>query len=729
MTTNWDAVVKQARDCHTKLAWEAFFDETGEAVATSSNSKAIQEIYKILRSDPQALQYDPRIWGRLIQGCLSSWNLELGREIAEFAKKIPSPLVNMPAAQLYLESGQPSVTREIANRTLRLTGLLPAERVQLEMLVASSYAQEGKRQKSVRLLSQIRSSVDDPSLDPKERADLLTNMGRMQFFLGRYVQAAELFYEASKLYRKLADWEAAAKTIFNTAACHLNGGTQKKDEAFAMIEECRRLAEAKSLPGPLAHCEAAYGMDAYQEGDFAAAREHFRQALEHLPISDKSYRRLHILSMLAYTYLAMGRYHLARKFGSQTFDLAALDESERNKARYANLQAELMWEDGQIDESQALLRQVCAPFESRGVHTLEELSTLTRFNLQSALLNWRNPPSKFEIDDALKKNNHNWLDRQSSLGQLNLNQDDYVAAEKHFNECLTRGRSSGDRYHEAIGLLGLIQSTLRQRRAKELDSTFRDFEIVVGRLGETPLKSQVMLIHAARAYQLGDFAETDRILRQAMKSTRLSFADKFVLSGWVATIEGRSSRLTAEWQTHMMARYTRTYFAPTLEAIDERHFRVSDHYTVSLERHPSLAELLHYLLLKPNFSASTAEIQTHVWKQSLQTQGWQQKIRNTIMRLRDFFPYTIAPIIVHADQISLFKDALTIHPPRPTGIGTEEEIVRLLADSPMSSTELARRLKISSATTKRILKRLTDEHTIHPIKQGRNVYYSAASTV
>jgi tetratricopeptide (TPR) repeat protein len=729
VTTNWDAVVKQARECHTKQAWEAFFVEAGDAIATSSNSKAIQEVYKLLRADPQGLQYDPRIWGRLIQGCLSSWNLELGREIADYAKKIPSALVNMPAAQVYLESGQPAAAREIANRTLRLTGLQPTERVQLEMLVASCYAQEGKRQKSVKLLNEIRSSVDDPSLDVKERADLLMNMGRMQFFLGRYVQAAELFYEASKLYRKLGDWEAAAKTIFNTAACHLNGGTHKKDEAFAMIEECRRLAEAKNLPGPLAHCEAAYGMDAYQEGDFAAAREHFRRALEHLPISDKSYRRLHILSMLSYTYLAMGRYHLARKFGSQTFDLAALDESERNKSRYATLKAELMWEDGQIDESQELLRNVCHPFESHGVHTLEELSTLTRFNLQSALLNYRAQPAKFEIDDALKKNSHNWLDRQFSLGQLTLNTDDYQTADKHFVECLTRGRQMGDRYHEAIGLLGLIQSLLRQRRAKDLDAHFRDFEIVVGRLGESPLKSQVLMIHAARAYQLGDFAECDRILRQAMKSTRLSFADKFVISGWVATIEGRSSRLTSDWQTHMMARFTRTYFAPTLEAIDERHFRVSDHYTVSLERHPSLADLLHYLLLKPNFSASTAEIQTHVWKQSLQTQGWQQKIRNTIMRLRDFFPYTIAPIIVHSENISLFRDALTIHPPRPTGIGTEEEIVRLLADSPMSSTELAQRLKISSATTKRILKRLTDEHAIHPIKQGRNVFYSAASQV
>src|SRR5690606_24954894 len=130
----------------------------------------------------------------------------------------------------------------------------------------------------------------------------------------------------------------------------------------------------------------------------------------------------------------------------------------------------------------------------------------------------------------------------------------------------------------------------------------------------------------ACAYQEGAFADCERILKQAMKSNRLGFADRFLLSSCVATIEGRSPRLTADWQIQLMARFTRTYFAPTLEAIDERHFRVSEHYIVSLERHPSLAELLHYLLLKSNFSADASEIQAQVWKQSLQAQGWQQKI-------------------------------------------------------------------------------------------------------
>lgn len=722
---NWDGVTRQARECHTKQAWETLFEAHGDAIATGGNSKPIAEIFKSLRTDPQSLQYDPKIWGRLIQGCISSWNLELGREIAEFAKKIPSIAITIPAAQLYLESGMPSTTREMAHRALRLTGLGHNERLQLEMLIASSYAEEGKRQKTIRVLNEIRSSMQSSDLQPKERADFLMALGRMQFVLGRYLQAAEVFYDASKLYRDLRDWESAARCIFNTAACHLNGGTSRKDEAFAMIEECRRLAEREDLPGPLSHCEAAYGMDAYQHGDFAAAREHFRRALEYLPISDKSVRRLHILSMLAYTYLAMGRYHLAKKFANQTFDLAALDESQRFKTRYTTLRAELLWEDGLIDESQALLVSSATPLEIHGVHTLEELATLSRFLLQSAFLNEKNGPERFEIDESLKKNVHAWLDYHYACGQIALNRCDFSHAEEHFNECLTVGRQSGDRQHEALGLFGLTQSLLKQRKAQDTAVFCRELEIVVARLGETPLRLQLLMIHAARNYQLGNFSEVDKLLRQAQKAPRQSFADRFVLSAWIATIEGRSSRLTVDWQCQMLARYTRVFFAPTLESIDDRHFKVSGHYLVSLERHPSLADLLHYLLLKPNYSASTAEIQTSVWKQSLATQGWQQKIRNTIMRLRDFFPQTIAPIIVHQDDVSLFKDAIAIHPSRREGLDTNAEILRLLTEARMSSTQLSRRLKISTATTKRILKRLTEENAIRTVKEGRNVFYQA----
>ncbi len=724
---NWDAIVRLAKDCHTKAAWEHVFALHGDTIASTNNSRPLQEIYKLLKSDPQCLQYDPVIWEKLVQGCHSSWNLELGREIAEFSKKVASPGLSIQAAKLYLES-YPGQTREIANRALRLANVKPKERLQLEMLTANSYAEEGKRQKTIRQLAMIRNSIKQPELTESERADFLTSMGRMQFLLGRYQQAAELFYETADQYKKLQDWENAVKSIFNAAACYLNSGTKRKDEAFAMIEECRKLAEAANLPGPLSHCEAVYGMDAYQCGDYAAAREHFRRALEYLPINDKSYRRLHIISMLSFTYIAMGRYHLAKKFGRQTLDLAALDESERFKTRYINLRAELSWEDGLIEESKEILAPTISILETKGIHTLEELAFVTRFNIQESLLNSVTVQPKYKIDESLKKNPYAWLDFLYSCGQLALNKDEYPEAEAFFNECLSRGRQSTDRFHEALGLLGLIQSRLRQRKPKDCFDYLRDFEVIVARIGETPLKTTVHFIQAAIAYQTGDFENAVRILRQASKNTRISFADKFVVNGWLSTLDGKSSRLTAEWQSDLMARYTKTYFAPSIEAIDDRHFKVSEHYVVSLERHPSLAELLHFLMLKSSYSATSSDIQTQVWKQSLHSQGWQQKIRNTIMRLRDFFPYTIAPLIMHAENISLFKEAIKIQPIRKEGLETDEEIVRLLKDTPMSSADLAIRLNISPATTKRILKKMTEDHLVTANKLGRNILYTTQSS-
>lgn len=722
--TNWDAIVRLAKDCHTKAAWENLFSIHGDAIATTNNSRPLQEIFKSLRADTQSLQYDSAIWENLIQGCHSSWNLELGREIAEFSKKVTSAGIAIQAARLYLES-HPSQARDIASRALRLANIQPKEKLQLEMLTASSYAEEGKRQKTIRQLAMIRNSIKQPVLTESERADFLTSMGRMQFLLGRYQQAAELFYETADQYKKVQDWENAVKSIFNAAACYLNSGTKGKDEAFAMIEECRKLAEAANLPGPLSHCEAAYGMDAYQRGDYAAAREHLRRALEYLPTNDKSYRRLHILSMLSFTYIAMGRYHLANKFGRQTLDLAALDESERFKTRYINLRAELSWEEGLVEESQQILAPTIAILETKGIHTLEELALVTRYNLQSSLLNSTSVQTKYSIDDSLKRNQYSWLDFIYSCGQLALNKEEYSGAEKSFTECLQKGRLSGDRCHEALGLLGMIQSRLRQRKPEDCGGYFRDFEVTVARIGETPLKTTVYFIQAAIAYQGGDFENCVRILRQAGKNSRISFADKFVVLGWLATLDGKSSRLTAEWQSDMMARYTKTYFSPSIEAIDDRHFKVSEHYIVSLERHPSLAELLLYLMLKSSYSASSAEIQTHVWKQSLHSQGWQQKIRNTIMRLRDFFPFTIAPLIMHSENISLFKDAIYIQPIRKEGLETDEEIVRLLQDSPMSSADLAKRLNISAATTKRILKKMAEDNLVTANKHGRNIFYTA----
>lgn len=723
--TNWDAIVRKARECHTKMAWQAIFDAHGDALTFTTHSKPIQDLYKLLRADPQSLQYDPRLWAALIKGSLCAWNLELAREIASFIERIPSPIVCIPAVQAYLESGHPATARQIVNRTLRLTGISPAERLQLELLVTRSYTEEGQRQKSLRLLAKVLETTPLPDLSLKQRADILTDMARIQFFLGRYLQGGELFHEASRLYFTLEDWDAAAKTTFNTAACHLNDGRKNRRKAFSLIEECRHLAQRYGLQGPLSHCEAAYGIDAYQHGNFPAALAHLRRALSYLPTADNSYRRLHVLSMLSYTYLAMGRYHLAKKFGLQTFNLAALDESDRNKTRYLALKAELLWEEGNLDKSQSLLLKACQTTEVRGVHTLEDLSTLNRLNIQSAYLGITGEAIRPIIDESLKKNQDTWLSRMYGLGQIHLNQNDFENAESRFRECQRKAREIENPYHAALGTLGLIHSKLKRRNFEQFDSLLYDFESQVAHLGDSPLKAQTLFVLSARAYQMGDFTECGRLLKLAEKVPRVSFSDRFVLLGWLATTQGRSFRMTGQSQIQLMARYTKTYFAPTLEALDRHTFQVSGHYTVSLDRHPALATLLHHLLSKSSFSATTDEIQTQVWKQSLALQGWQQKIRNTIMRLRDFFPQTMAPLILHDETISLFRDAITLSRPRQGGLGSAAEIRDLLQEEPMSSRELAKQLNISPATTKRILRKLAEDRIVSPIKKGRNIYYTS----
>jgi len=721
-----DAIIRGARECHTKQAWEALFAEFGETIASAGQSRPIAEIFRLLQSDEQSLQYSPTIWGQLIQGCLSSWNHELGREIVETVRKIPSTAIAIPATRLQLETGHPAAARELANRALRLAGLTPKEKLQLEMLICNSHAEEGKHTRALRLLNQMAPAVRDPQLAAGDRADFVMQIGRLQFFLGRYSAAGEFFHEAANLMLGLSDWEGAAKALFNTAACYHNSGGKRQEQAFAFVEQCRRIAETHDLPGPISHCESFYGLDAYQHGNFAGARDHFRRALDYLPAADKSFRRLHILSMLSYAYLAQGRYQLAKNFGRQTIDLAALDESEHLKTRYICLDAELNWEDGQIEASQKLLHDATAPLSERGIHNLEELSALNRYSVQSALLGATSCPIKASIDEHLRKDHYPWLGHVVSEGMLLINQDRLDEAKHEFEDCLLRARRHGDRQHEALGLLGIIQCLLRARRVKKVESVANEFEVAVARIGETPLKAHVQIIGAARAYQEGRFEDCTKLLRVAAKSPRISFVDQFNVSVCLATIEGRSPRLLNGWQVEMFARFARTHFAPTLEAVDARLFRVGMHYPVSLERHPALADLLHYLLRRSSFSAQTAEVQTEVWKQSINSQGWEQKIRNAIMRLRDLFPWTIAPIILHSDNVvSLFHEAITVSSHREAGTKPEAEILRLIADAPMSSMQLSNRLSISSATTKRILKKLSDESEVTAIKAGRNVFYSA----
>jgi tetratricopeptide (TPR) repeat protein len=723
---NWDSIVREARDCHSKQSWEHLFARVGKDIASANSSKRLQELFRLLKQDPQCFSYDESIWQALLKGCQNSWNLDLGREIAQFCLKIPSIGITISAAQIFVDSGRTSLARDIIFRASRLSNVEPIEKLQMSMILCSSYAEEGKHPKAKKILEKIGKEVQDPTLPEGTRADFLNHIGRLQFLLGQYRKAGEIFYQAANLFRSIGKWETAAVAIFNTAACYHNA-TDTDEIAFKMVEECKRLSESKNLAGPLAHCEAFYGTIAYHTGNFPAAREHFRQALKVLPMSDKGVRRLHILSMLANTYLKTGKFHLARRFGQQTLDLQALNESERFKTRYTTLEAELLWEDGQVLESQELLANETKPLETRGVQTLEELITLSRYHLQTSYLGSAATSGRATITPHLKNHTANYLDFLHSLARMKLSEGDKKESLELFERCRETAKKTDNRYQRTLALMGMTIVRLSERNIEKVDELIDKVEIEVSRLGETPLKTQVHLIHAARAYQVGDFTETERIIKRQTKSGHRSFIDGFVIDCFSATMEGRSFRLNLPWQRKVIANYTKTYFAPRLAAIDKHEFCVSGQYTISLERHPLLAKLLHYLMNKPQFCANLSGIQTDVWEQSLNSQGFRQKIRNSIMRLRDFFPYTLAPLILHTNQIQLFADAIDIVPQKSQDFDPKFAILGLLKKNPMSSLQLSESLSISKSTAKRILKRMVEESVITTAKDGRRVFYKQSS--
>jgi tetratricopeptide (TPR) repeat protein len=724
-----EIAIRAAKECHTKAHWEHFIDQFGALLSADAGGKLVAAVFKRLQSDPQSLYYSPTLWGSLIQGAIASWNTEIGVAIAEFSRKLTTPIVSIPAAQVLLDGGKPSLSREFAQRALRLGGLSDLERVQLELIVASSFAEDGKTDHAVRALSRVTPLVRTALMSQRERADFVVRMGRLQYFMGKYPAAAASFEEAVPLMLELKDWEGAAKALFNAGACIQNSGTDQTEAASVMVERCRNLSLEHNLSGPLSHCEAFYGVESFNKGQFIAAREHFRRAMTVLPASDKTFRRLHIMSFLSMTYFSLGRFSLGIKFGRQTLELAELDTSDRFKTRYKALEAEILWEEGKIPESMAVLKNVAHQLSLHGVKQLEELSTLTRYQVQLAILG-ETSHETYKIDESLQHNQTTWLPYQYSCALLraSVGAADYPIDD--LKTCMASAKSLGMLQYQALTALTAIRCHLQRRDVEQALALVPALEMTVSRIGDTPIRAKLQFIYAAIAYQSGDFGRCIKTLQSVEKIAAVSWTDRFALQACLATVRGESPRFQHEWQERIVSRFVRGYFAPSIQFHADREVLVSGHYRVSLEKHPAMADLLLFLSERGCQGASLADIQSDVWKQSLNAQGWQQKIRNSVMRLRDLFPYTMAPILIHHDRLRFFGEAIRVLREDSVDLPAEIQVRRALSEGPLSSQQISEKIAVSLATTKRLLRKMSDQKIVESEKHGRNVLYhvGAAAT-
>ncbi len=724
----WDHVIKKAKNCHSKQAWESFFDEYESLISTSNMSKPINEIYRLVAADSNFLQFGEKIWVPILSGCLSSWDLPLGNEIATAIATIPLPSIRAKVAEIYLESGQPSQARKIASRSLRLKHISDIDAITIQMIICKSYVEEGRNNMAKRMLEKLEYAVDITNLPTRIKADMLSNVARSKFFLGNYADAANLFTRAYAIYLQYERWESAASSLFNSAASYDNSGMEFQDKACQLVSECESLAEKYNLRGPLSHCYAFHGTHFHNRGVFTQAVQYYRKALQLIPQQEKSFRKLHILSMMTLTFMKAGKYKYAEKYGLETLKLAQKDESDRFKIRYMTLKSELSWQSGEIDRSYKLLENCVKPLVQNGIHTLEELATMSRYHVKSAQLNIRSELN-IKVAKNLKNNNATWLEYIIALGCQHLIRKNLCEVYKLATHAVEKAKVYRFMFYEAQAYSLIAHGKLIE---KAWDDKFHHALDFLHQLSES-VEYKVFLVqycflNAARAYRQGEFDLAKKYLDDAQKTTLSPFQKQEILSTWQATIGGHSPKLHSGWQMQFIVAATKLYFAPSVKYLGNSEYLVSDSYLVSLQSYPVLDRLIQYLLGKRGFSASPDELQENVWHQSTQQMGWQQKIRNSIMRLRSLFPYTLAPLIVTMDnKIRLFHEAIEFKAKPNSHVNeSEAKILTLLEKGPQSSIQLSNRIDVSQSTTKRILKKLVSSKQIHTTKVGRKVYYHGA---
>lgn len=723
----WDVIAKQARESHTNAAWVRLTTQNRDVFISEYSAKHLDEIVRQLISDPKSVYFDSEVWEVIIKAARHNWDLGIGVKVAEHCAASTSPTLLILAAQLLMDAGQTGRARTFSQRATKLAAITESHLAQLHLIIGLSYVEENKPHHAKRHLQLVDQYLAKSTIEDAARAEITLGLARGRFFIGDYLAAAQAFLNSYELFLQTGDMEAAAKGLFNAAASFHNSGEGHHQKAFSLVATCKRLSETHNLSGPLAHCYAFYGTDAHQRGYYSAAQEHFRKALEFLPSSDRAFRRLHIVSMLALTNLRLGRIQSARKYAHLTTELAEKDETKWFRSRYSCLEAELAWTEGEFKQSQDILAAIVADMPNYQITTLEQLAVIERVQTQSAYLGASQLNFKPKINDKLRENTVNWLQYLNSENDLLITRCEYSEALTRAEAISKKAQRYGALYIEQIALQQIIQASFGlSKDTTTLQRNIERFENSVSRQSETPLLAYVDISLAALAYRNGQWTKCLDYLQHALKLKRLANIDRFLITAWLTTAGGGSPRLERAEEVAYVSRMTRIFFDPSVCWLNESDIAVSEHYHVSLQKFPIIRQVLQYLAQKPLQTATYEELLEAVWHESNQTQGWEQKIRNTVVRIRELIPYTMMPLIGVGDhEIKIFAEAIAVrlNTKALAADSYAEALLKLLREGPLSTIQLSNRINISQATTKRLLKKLADDHPLTISKIGRHVVY------
>lgn len=259
----------------------------------------------------------------------------------------------------------------------------------------------------------------------------------------------------------------------------------------------------------------------------------------------------------------------------------------------------------------------------------------------------------------------------------------------------------------------------------ELWPQYRD-ELSLGSSYEA--RTAFSILEAAFHYRKGDFQSCISSIQRAHQSS-LPPIQRLVLEQWLSVAQGQAHHSKQPAVIVRANRLGKLLFAPKLVAMVDGRYQVSDHYEVDLSELRVLHRLLQALLHAKNFQLDVNAVQLVVWRQTTNLQGWKQKIRNSISRLRSEFRWTLNPLFVQSDGIVLLN-AAGVHisaPPQSLYLERRAELLRILSRESSATQSLVQASKIPLATVKRILRQLVDEGLIERWTSGNRPHYRLLS--
>lgn len=720
------AIVKHARSCHSKAAWQRFFAEPTIKTRLASDGVIRAAIFSLLQKDPLSPNYDPGMWTDLIRSCQKAWDQPLAEAICHHVRGTTDPALNLAMAETLLEGGHPRDVRRIASRCLKQPDLDDFHRLNFELILSSGYLAEGKSLRAEAILQPIdlHTAIDQDS--PIKAALTCRNIARMYFSKGLYPKSGMLFTRAAEFFRKDKNHSDAALSYYNSAAAYDNAGFH--DKAMEHLSKANELAQRYNIKVVISYSACFSGVVFYQKGDHGLATSNLERALAALPADEQGMRRVHILSFLCLARLRLGLYSEAQKAYRQRQELCANRAGLSEDADFPLLAVEMLLFESRWDKALAVLDQAVAPLRERPIATIDELSLVAKYLTVSAKagIKIKGLRKTFKVAADLHNHRHSWLHyRLALLEQLSLSSDTKLYLSRA-RELLAKGTAWGS----IVAVQGAHAHILRHGiKTGQFDEVYTEHRCALARsLDDFPNSSiSLTLLDIAEKYRKGDLEGAGKQVElTSRRPEELNPYERMVVLALSQTATGHAVRVASELGQKAVDTYARDYLKPTFTLNLPHSVTLADGVVIDLSCQATVARFLSCLINHPERIRATSELQRCVWNQSLKQKNWKQKIRNTVSRIRMLFKHALVPVVMQeSNEVWLNRDIITFA--RHGNEGDKDAIlVELLRNRELSSTELAGILELSRSTMKRRLKKALDRRHIQSNKKGRNIYYSAA---